>query len=284
MRGSLEAMGVTDRCVLGRVAVVIGAIVACSVPAAAMGALVPSAALDLNVGPSQPAVPPISRLTPATGPNATAYSYNWSGYVASAGTETFTAVTSTYVQPPVRCPVSGAYTVFWVGLDGWYNNTVEQDGTLAYCNGSTPEYSAWWEMYPTNYIQWSIPISPGDTIQALARYAQGQYVLTVRDKTKRTHTTTHQLCAPTLVCARSTAEWVIERPGYGGNNFAPLADWGTMTVPVDKASARGSLLAMKSFSHFGVDMMNNGFSYELATVGELNAHGNSFLDSWDATS
>ena len=131
----------------------------------------PELARHLKLGPDQPAPQPLVQTAPMTsGASALTYSYNWSGYAAGTGAEVFKSVSSTYVQPAVTCPVSGAFTVFWVGLDGLFDGTVEQDGTAAYCDGSTPEYFAWWEMYPTNAIQPTIPISAGDAIRASVKY------------------------------------------------------------------------------------------------------------------
>src|ERR1700730_12786802 len=90
----------------------------------------------LYVGPNLPAPPPVGRQAPLpAGPGALTSSFNWSGYVATSSTA-FKSVRSTFVQPAVTCPVSGAFTVFWVGLDGWTTGTVEQDGTAALCNGT----------------------------------------------------------------------------------------------------------------------------------------------------
>lgn len=35
-----------------------------------------------------------------------------------------------------------------MGLDGFDNQTVEQDGTLAYCFEGAAYYFTWWEMFP----------------------------------------------------------------------------------------------------------------------------------------
>src|SRR5690348_707254 len=65
-------------------------------------------------------------------------SSNWAGYAVTGGT--YTTVTSNWVQPAVTCS-STAYSSFWVGIDGDTSSTVEQTGTEADCNGSTPVYS-----------------------------------------------------------------------------------------------------------------------------------------------
>jgi hypothetical protein len=71
-------------------------------------------------------------------------------------TKPCTYVHSTFVQPSVTCSgVADQYTSNWVGLDGFNDQTVAQDGTFAWCGGTdhtTPKYEAWYEMYPANSV------------------------------------------------------------------------------------------------------------------------------------
>ena len=104
-------------------------------------------------------------------------SRNWDGYftyVASEATD-FNSVKASWVEPAVTCPASNAWTVFWVGLDGWWNDTVEQGGSSARCVGGTPQYDLWWEMYPTNGIQLmtGIVVRAGDAIHVFGRVPDG---------------------------------------------------------------------------------------------------------------
>ena len=61
---------------------------------------------------------------------------------------------ASWTEPTPSC--SGrteSLAAFWVGIDGYSSDSVEQDGTLIECyRGSTYQYT-WWEMYPTNDIQ-----------------------------------------------------------------------------------------------------------------------------------
>ncbi len=251
-------------------------------PASAAGRAVSSAPMPtIQVDPAQWAPTPGRRAAASTGSNKTFYSDNWSGYAAQA-TKPFTLVQTTYTQPAVTCPVAKAYTVFWVGLDGYNNGTVEQDGTGAYCNDTTPEYFAWWEMFPTYGIEkTTMPISPGNKITALVRFGGGVYTMTVTDVTSGQHFTEKKTCASGLTCARDSAEWIVERPGYGGGVYAPLADWGTMKVPGDEAATGGASQPVKAFSNTPIDMVNLADTYYLAKVGTLNPAGLSFPDTWD---
>jgi hypothetical protein len=134
-------------------------------------------------------------------------------------------------------------------------------------------YFAWWEMVPTNTIQGTIGISPGDTIDASVKYSRGNYHLTVKDKTAKTHFTTVQKCASNLTCTRDTAEWIFERPSFnGGTVYAPLADWGTTSLPGDKAAiVGGPTQPISGFvnEYSSVNMVNNAGTDYLATAGGL---------------
>ena len=93
-------------------------------------------------------------------------SENWSGYAVTS-TKKFNYVSAEFVQPAVTCPgVKKQYTSNWVGLDGFNDETVEQDGTFAYCGGpnwTTPKYEAWYEMYPAGSVG-VFKVKPGDTM------------------------------------------------------------------------------------------------------------------------
>ena len=67
-------------------------------------------------------------------------SSNWSGYAVSSTTP-FTDVVGSWVEPTATCaPRSTTYGSFWVGLDGYSSNSVEQLGTDSDCSRGTPVY------------------------------------------------------------------------------------------------------------------------------------------------
>jgi len=116
----------------------------------------------------------------------------WSGYVASPESgHQFTTVSASWVQTAVTCPKSDAWTLFWVGIDGWSqigNATVEQGGSSAQCTGggkNSVDYEAWWEMYPTNDVQTVFPIAVGDHISSSVVYSSTDrsYTVSVTDAT-----------------------------------------------------------------------------------------------------
>src|SRR5206468_3319478 len=107
-----------------------------------------------------------------------------------------------------------AYSSFWVGLDGDTSSTVEQTGTDADCSGSTPQYYAWYEMYPKFPVNLSNPVKPGDKLSAFVTTdGAGNFTLTISDSTQGwTHTTHAKLHSAKL----ASAEVIAEAPSSSG--------------------------------------------------------------------
>jgi len=143
----------------------------------ALGAVLTTAAFSLfGVAPAAGGAPlpgglPIIRDQGATAGRAAGLpttSINWSGYAVTAQAP-FTDVSATWVQPAITCSGNEKYVITsnWVGLDGFTDQTVEQDGTDAKCFAAsdTPKYQAWYEMYPAGSVN-VFGVQPGDTISA----------------------------------------------------------------------------------------------------------------------
>jgi hypothetical protein len=216
----------------------------------------------------------------ATGPMQ--YSSNWSGYVATA-TAKLSYVSAEWVEPSVSCV--GTYpeaAVFWVGLDGWSDDTVEQGGSEAYCDGTTPIYSLWWEMYPTNSIQTAVDIRAGDTVSASVAYSGGSYRIVVTDLTRGAGLSELEGCAAGLTCARSSAEWIAESPSYG-NQLANLPRWTRFGFSQGMASVRpdhAQTSTIAVFPNFPVTM--TGAQGDRAVPTALGARGEGFSDTWES--
>ena len=162
-------------------------------------------------------------------------STNWSGYAVTGGP--FTQVSSSWTQPTATCTGSTAYSSFWVGLDGDTSSTVEQTGTDADCSGSTPQYYAWYEMYPKFPTNLNKPVQPGDHLSAsVTTDGRGNFTLTISDSTQGwTNVKTAKLRSAKL----SSAEVIAEAPSSSGG-VLPLANFGT--VSFSGATANGALL------------------------------------------
>lgn len=154
----------------------------------------------------------------------TVKSNNWSGFATYS--DHFRFVTATYTVPSLNCAVSpdGSYDSEWVGLDGYTNSTVEQAGNYAYCSGGTPNYFAFYEMFPSASVDFS-GVSPGDSITASVYFNGSQWVLTVADNTTGSGFSVAQSCPSGSTCRNTNAEIVSEVPN-GGPPSASLADYG----------------------------------------------------------
>lgn len=211
--------------------------------------------------------------------DGTAYSTNWSGYaVASPNVPnsptaptgvTVTYVAGTWVVPTVNCKVKGganAYAAFWVGIDGWYSNTVEQIGTDSDCSSGVPQYYAWYEFYPLDsyYACPATPppppgppgphagpqpppcalqnLTPGDMMSASVTYNKDKtFTATITDVTQQTacvdarkpscsqysFSTIYTPNRQTGPAEQSSAQWIAESPCCtNSGGELPLADFG----------------------------------------------------------
>jgi hypothetical protein len=198
-------------------------------------------------------------------------STNWAGYAAI--NTTFTSVASSWTQPTATCARSQTYSSFWVGLDGYSSNSVEQTGTDADCSASgTPTYYAWYEMYPkfpVNLSPTTYPVAPRDAITASVTFSgKNSFVLTIADTTKHWTFTTTQKSGK---AARSSAEVIAEAPSSSGG-VLPLTNFGA--VNFTNSSANG--LALSTFSPDKIDMVSG--TTTKATTGAIS--GGSFSVTW----
>ena len=269
-------------------AVLTAAAMVCAVGATSLPAAASTTTENTQL-PGGPLIHP-SSSTRSDASTTTTISLNWSGY-AVTGKKPYTYVHSTFVEPTITCPgVADQDTSNWVGLDGYNDQTVEQDGTAAWCGGAndtTPKYEAWYEMYPANSVN-VFAVHPGDIIDASVTYSDstGDFALTVSDlSTGKTRTDT-ATCAS---CARSSAEWIIERPADCNKALTKcfitqLADFGTSTMSGDEAQVEGgSVKGAGAFNNYAIDIVNpdangDGGFYSLDTVGPVS--GKSFTAAW----
>jgi len=206
-------------------------------------------------------------------------STNWSGYAADSGT--YTSVSATWVEPKGTCSGrSDEYSSFWVGLDGYSSDSVEQDGTIIECYyGSVYQFS-WWEMYPTNAIQTvGSTVAAGDSITASVVRSGDSYTLAVTDSTHTANSfSTTQSCSD---CANSSAEWIAEAPSGSGGVY-PLTDFGTWSASSATVTEGSTAGVISSFTDDEITMV--GSSDVKAQPGALNGSGNGFSVTWEHSS
>jgi hypothetical protein len=207
-----------------------------------------------------------------------AQSSNWSGY-ADTGSG-FSAVAGKWSEPGASCSRTTTYAAFWVGIDGYTSDSVEQDGTFIECYERTAYQYSWWEMYPTNDIQIvGESVVAGDSISASVVRSGDSYKLSVTDSTHSANSfTTTQSCSD---CANSSAEWIAEAPcctSSGG--ILPLADFGTWSDNSSTVTEGSTSGVISSFTDDEITMVDGSGLVE-AQPSSLNSSGNAFSVTWE---
>ncbi|MGO9080546.1 MAG: G1 family glutamic endopeptidase [Streptosporangiaceae bacterium] len=205
---------------------------------------------------------------------ATAESTNWSGYAATGSNGSFTSVSASWKEPTGHCTSGTKYSSFWVGLDGYSSDSVEQTGTDVDCSGSTPQYYGWYEMYPAYPVNYSSTVKPGDSMSASVTFSGSDtYTLVLKDSTQGWTKTT---VVNESGLARSSAEVITEAPS-SSSGVLPLADFGTVSYSI--SDANGSSLA--SHSPTEIIMIDNSGRDKDSTssIGSGGAFSNTWIRS-----
>jgi hypothetical protein len=220
---------------------------------------------------AQPGGPAANMLRPHAGPASHATSTNWSGYVATGST--YNSVSSSWTEPTATCSSGDQFSSFWVGLDGDGSNTVEQTGSEADCQGGTPQYFAWYEIFPSAPVNFNNPVSPGDQMAASVTYNGGSsFTLKLSDTTQGWSQTVNRSLAG---AARASAEVIAEAPS-ALTGVLPLTNFGT--VNFSGSTVDGSQLSSVNPAEI---TMASGNGTQEDSISALN--GGSFSATWDSS-
>ena len=238
---------------------------------------------------------PVARAAGSTLPFFTvtnSSSSNWAGYAVTGAKNSVTFVNGSWTQPTATGCVAGKqqYASFWVGIDGYNSNSVEQTGTDSDCNGATATYYAWFEFYPNpSHTITTVPIHAGDVIYAQVSFSSTtlKFTVTLKDvTTSKSFTTSHAV----RNAQRSSAEWIAEAPSSIG--VLPLADFGTVhfgfqntaLAATNSATVGGTTGVIGSFSTVVSIKMTGAHNSALvkAVTSALSTDGTSFNDTWKA--
>jgi hypothetical protein len=201
-------------------------------------------------------------------------STNWSGYAVTGSAGAFSSVSSSWTEPTATCNDGGTeYAAFWVGLDGYNSNSVEQTGTDSDCNGGSPDYYGWYEMYPANPVYFTNPVAPGDSMSASVSVSGNSYTLTLTDST-RGWTQKENETGSGL--ANSSAEVITEAPSSSGP--LPLADFGTINY--SGSTVNGT--SMGSANPTSITMVGSSGD-QLDSTSAMDGSGG-FSNTWQAES
>lgn len=215
----------------------------------------------------------------------TVESENWSGYAVTGSS--FTSANGSWIVPKAKCADTlEAYSAFWVGIDGYSSDTVEQTGTMSLCLLTLPEYYAWYEFYPAASVEvTSVPVSPGDVMSASVTYNGSEFTITI---TNETTGKTYSASSAVAGAERSSAEWIAEAPS-SISGILPLANFGSASFGDDYTDVIDTNYASDSsvtgpVSDFGSDvekikMVSSAGKLE-ALPSALSTDGSSFKVAW----
>lgn len=216
-------------------------------------------------------------------------STNWSGYAVTGAAGSVTDAKGSWKVPAIvgTCPKKNQYSSFWVGIDGFNSNTVEQTGTDSDCQSHHPTYYAWYEFYPNpSFIIGSISVHPGDIMSAEVSYSGGVFTATITDSaTGQTFSTS----ATVSTAQRSSAEWIAEAPS-SRSGILPLANFGTVLFGSDNTGVSSTCTATVNgvsgaIGSFGsnvqeITMVNTRTGATKALPSALSSDGTSFSVQW----
>jgi hypothetical protein len=212
-------------------------------------------------------------------------SSNWSGYADID--DTFNSVVASWVEPKATCSsTSGGLSgllggpstagAFWVGLDGYNSTSVEQLGTDSDCDGATPTYYAWYEMYPNPSVTLPNTVKPGDSLTAYTSYAGSQFTLNIQDSTQGWTFSQPETCS----FSRSSAEVIAEAPEECTTLFCsevPLTNFGQVNFTGTKvANASGTSGGLSAFDAQEITMADSTTGTVEAQPSALSSDGSAF--------
>jgi hypothetical protein len=217
-------------------------------------------------------------------------STNWSGYAVTGSAGSVSDVNGSWKVPAIvgSCPTASQYSSFWVGIDGFSSNTVEQIGTDSDCQNGRAVYYAWYEFYPSpSYTISGFTVKPGDTISAEVKYSNNRFTVSIVDGSK-SYTTS----ATVRSAQRSSGEWIAEAPS-SSRGVLPLADFGTVYFGSDNTKVTATCYATvagatKAVGLFGssvqeITMVTSSGKAVKAQPSSLSTDGTSFSVAWDSS-
>lgn len=202
-------------------------------------------------------------------------SSNWSGYAATGSDGAFNSVSSSWTEPTATCNDDGAdYAAFWVGLDGYNSDSVEQTGTDSDCDGGSPDYYGWYEMYPADPVYFDNAVEPGDSMSASVAVSGDTYTLTLTDNSQGWTQTENETESG---LADSSAEVITEAPSSEDGPL-PLADFGN--VNYGGSTANGASLSSQNPTQI---IMVGSSGDQLDSTSSIDGSGD-FSNTWLAES
>jgi hypothetical protein len=215
---------------------------------------------------------------------------NWVGYIVASDLQnpqaSVTSVSASWTVPTVTISSKDTFSAVWIGIGGFFDNTLIQTGTEQDSIQGQSDYYAWVELLPQDAITIdSIAVSPGDQIDASIQLVDentGQWFISIKDLTKNQEYKSNYFYASTQL----SAEWIVERPDITSRRshgtLASLADVGTVKFASCQAIIGGetgtisSFPTIQSIMYETVQSATNLGSTQLAAVSDPTDNGSGF--------
>jgi hypothetical protein len=191
------------------------------------------------------------------------------------------------------CATGEGLAGFWVGLDGWGDNTVEQTGTATECYKGSAYYWSWIEMAPQPTVVLG-SVNPGDVMSGTVSYDGGDYTIELRDLTTGVSNGEIVTSPGGSTCSNHSAEVVAEPPAgcvtSSGetcrttpfSSYYLMPEWRWVNFSKISVSTQHSGGFIDGFGPNDVTMLNS-VHITLAKVSTTLTGHNAFTDSWGAS-
>jgi hypothetical protein len=232
----------------------------------------PFAETTLTIAPIVVAAPVVSNDT------------NWAGYIIASDLQnpepTVTGISASWtVTSVVPSTQQDTFAAVWIGIGGFFDNSLIQIGTEQDSIRGEGYYSAWYEFLPEySHTIDNIIVSPGDQVTAsiqLIDAVNGTWSIYIEDLTTM-HSFNGTVDYP---ASQLSAEWVVERP-TSGHRLTPLSDIGTVSFTDCQATIGTQTGSISSFpalqSVMFSSVQNTEATTQLTAVSSLSNDGTSF--------
>ncbi|KAL6821747.1 peptidase A4 family domain-containing protein [Trichoderma sp. SZMC 28015] len=190
------------------------------------------------------------------------YSSNWSGAVITSppAGQTFNSVSASFVVPTPKVPSGGSsrgtYSASaWVGIDGdTYQNAILQTGVDFTVTNGKVSYDAWYEWFPDYAYDFTLAISPGDTIKTTVTSTSSKAGVAVIENVTTGKSVSKSLTS-TYALGGQNAEWIVE-DFEEGSSLVSLANWGSVVFTGATASTGSSSLDASTASVIDIRQNN----------------------------
>jgi hypothetical protein len=147
---------------------------------------------------------------------------NWSGTALTGPANSLGMVQGEWVVPSVSGARVGSKSATWVGIDGYGNSQVEQEGTAQEASATGTHYYAWFELCPQPSNTTNLHVKAGQTIYSYVKTNASTTYFYMLNLTTRNYLSFSVAGG----CLCQSAEWIAERPADANGTDYLLARFG----------------------------------------------------------